>query len=103
MKLHQIQSCVSNRPQRIIEVRSRTSEVIYEVLVPMPDDPSNEYICGCPGFRYNGRCAHQTMAFDHRCGWSESVSPETQTTIERTQRRCPRCNGPTYMEAVIND
>lgn len=90
--LKRLAHCVSTEPQAIIDVPSQTqSNVIYEVRIPLPEDPPEEYICNCKGFFYNrGRCVHQMMAYAGRCLWTEAEGPEH---LRQGQDYCPRCGG----------
>lgn len=102
--IRQIQRCSSTEPYFIQEIQSRTdSRLLYEVHSILPEDPPNEYVCGCPGFRYNGQCAHQMMAWTDRCLWEEMKGPEIQTVDQKELEICPRCGQETCRETIEDE
>lgn len=102
--MRQAQRCTSHQPYHLIEVPSRSQQgVIYEVYSIFPDDPPEEYICPCRGFRYRGECEHQHIAHDHRCMWMELEGPEQQNEREKREFVCPRCGGETFNSMEPDD
>lgn len=100
-EIKEAQYCVSTQPWFTIEVPSQsTPNLIYEVLVPFPDDPPTEFICSCQGYVHRGHCRHQAIAFGDLCGWKEG-DEETQSEDQKTKHICPRCWGDTYEVAEI--
>jgi hypothetical protein len=92
------QACVTTAPQCEILVPSVSDpRIVYSVLIPLPTDGPEEYICGCQSYHYRGTCKHQRMAWDDRCGWDSMVGPEEQTPRQEAKRKCPRCYGDTLI------
>jgi hypothetical protein len=88
--------CISTQPYFVKRVMSSSEPgVVYDVTVPMPDDPPNERICTCKGFLYRGTCRHQTEA--KICGWTSKDDPETEYHWTR-QFLCPSCGNYTVEE-----
>jgi len=98
------QRCSSTEPYFVQLIPSRTQpNLVYEVHSVLLDDTPEEYTCGCPAFIYTGKCAHQRMAWEDRCLWTEEEGPEEQTQDERYDGRCPRCGQQTVKDFELDD
>lgn len=103
--MRQVQRCESTEPYFVQLIRSGSQEdLVYEVHSLMPDDPSEEYVCGCPAFRFNGKCKHQEMAWYDRCLWDETIpnEPEEQDEEQKAKQICPRCGQKTVKDEFLD-
>jgi hypothetical protein len=67
----------------------------YVVLVN-PWGEVGENICECDGYRYRAECAHQKIAQQKLCGWSEiGIRAAQQTEAQQRLMECPKCGGRT--------
>jgi predicted RNA-binding Zn-ribbon protein involved in translation (DUF1610 family) len=64
----------------------------YVVLIPLPDDPVEEYICECQGYIHRGKCRHQQIAADSLCRWDGET---LQTEKQMRDMICPKCGDKT--------
>lgn len=102
MRLRKVHHCESLQPYTLIDVPSQSNpRLTYEVQIVDPNDPPEDWICGCEGFRFRGTCAHQRLAARMRCGWDELEGPEAQTPDERDRDMCPRCGGVTWTTTEV--
>lgn len=102
MDIISVQNCVSTQPYFTAHILSEsTPGKVYEILVPMPGDPPEQYICTCPGFEFRGYCKHQHQV--QICGWEELTGPEKQTLIQKKAHTCPRCKNDTVEELEYAD
>lgn len=53
-----------------------------------------EISCDCPGFKFRDTCKHLRLEVEE-CGWNALESSEPQTMLQKEDRVCPRCGGPT--------
>ncbi len=96
MDLQRTQLCVSNQPWHTMYIFSEiTPGKVYEVKVPMPGDPPEDWTCTCPGWTHRGHCKHQLLVSP--CLWKELEGPEEPTDEET----CPRCGNDTYEELYV--
>lgn len=94
-ELHRLaayQQCSSLNGWVPVEVSSRSQPgVIYLVLVAPWGDVA-ENICECEGYYFRGFCAHQKIARQMLCGWTElGVRARQQTDSNRNLMICPEC------------
>lgn len=92
VKLHTIQACPASWKKLRIRVPSRSNPgVEYTVDVSFVEGTVS---CTCPGFPFKKKC-HHTGLEESPCGWSEDAGPEVQTSVQCSNRECPRCGGHT--------
>jgi ribosomal protein S27AE len=79
-----------------LEIQSASDpDVHYAVHVNPWANRHEQHMCECKSYQYRGRCRHQIAAHDLHCGWNEVEGPEEATELEKKNRECPRCGGPT--------
>lgn len=79
-----------------VEVGSRSMPGIQYVVLVNPWGEVAESICECAGYEYRGECAHQKIAHQKVCGWSEhGVRAQQQTEAQHKLMVCPACGGKT--------
>jgi hypothetical protein len=79
-----------------IEVGSRSQPGVTYVVLVNPWSDHSENICECKGYSFNGKCAHQKIASQKVCGWTEiGVRAKTQTENQKRLMECPACGGRT--------
>lgn len=85
-------------------VSSTDADVSYVVHVNPWANRNEQHVCECKSYQYRGNCRHQKEAHANHCGWNEVEGPEEPTEEQRTDRECPRCNGPAhYAMWEVND
>lgn len=88
--------CESWEPWTLVIVNSQTNPgTKYRVLIPLADDPVDEYTCNCLGYIHRGTCKHQLIAQEQVCHWN------SKSEIEQTQEQldamiCPKCGKGTF-------
>lgn len=93
MDLVSVVRCESALPWFVREFESQSEPgVVHEVMVPMPTDGIEEFVCDCRGFQYRGSCRHIQEAWDEICRWNSEDGPEKQAE----DNVCPRCGATTY-------
>lgn len=101
MTLAAFQQCRSLDGWVPIEVGSRSMPGEKYVVLVNPWGEVEENICECEGYRFRGECAHQKIAQQKVCGWSEiGIRAEQQTEAQGRQMACPRCGGRTMWAFV---
>jgi hypothetical protein len=103
--MRKIQRCESTEPFFVQQIPSESKPGwVYEVHSIFPLDDAEEYVCGCPAFRYRGYCKHQQMAWYDRCLWTEEEDGhEEQTQEQKDKLICPRCGQKTLKDEIIDD
>jgi predicted RNA-binding Zn-ribbon protein involved in translation (DUF1610 family) len=64
----------------------------YTVLIPLPNDPVEDYICECDGYLYRGTCRHLQEAKELLCRWD---GDPIQTKEQASDMICPKCGNKT--------
>lgn len=102
--MRQVQRCESTEPYFVQLIPSESQPNLrYEVHSVWPDDPADEYTCGCPAFVFKGKCKHQKMAWEDRCMWAEDHDDDDggQTPEQKDNRICPRCGQKTVRDEFL--
>jgi hypothetical protein len=96
MDLVHVQKCESALPWWTVDLESESEPgVIHQVMVPLPTDGIDDFICDCKGYEYRGHCRHIQEAFDNLCRWDSKGGPEQQTPEQERDMICPRCGSTT--------
>lgn len=105
MELKPYQACRTSEAWVPIEIPSHSDPQLRYVIHVCPWGNSTENICECPGYFHRGQCRHQKEAMDALCGWTELHDPQrfVQTELERQNKICPRCKGPTTWKMEVAD
>lgn len=91
-RLAAYQQCCSLNGWVPVEVFSRTYPDLKYVVLVTPWGDLSENICECEGYHFRGTCAHQKIATQKLCGWSEiAIRAKLQSQDQKNTMTCPKC------------